>query len=260
MRRMGMLGVALMMALALASCGKKTEYASETTSDSLLAANPVETPQGNITPQSEYQQESQKNEAPPAVKPAAKPKTKTTTTTTSEPRAVASNPGITVPAGTGIKINVKAAISSETAQPGDAWTGEVTAPVVIGTAAPIPAGSTVQGVVSGVKAAEKGSRAFLVLSVRTIDIGGRTHNIHATADSIIAGSTRARNLGAIAGSAAAGALIGKAIGGGGKGALVGGLLGAAAGTGAVAGTKGYQVVLKEGTELTFVVEDAVVMN
>ena len=156
----------------------------------------------------------------------------------------------TVPA---IALTVDAQISSETAQPGEEWTGTVKTPVIVGTSAPIPAGSVVRGVVSGVKGAEKGSRAFLVLTVTSITVNGKSHAVSAGTDSIIAGSTRARNLGAIAGGAAAGALIGKAVGGSSKGAVIGGLLGGAAATGAVAVSKGYQVVLKEGTELTFTV-------
>jgi hypothetical protein len=240
MRRMAwMLGITLMV-VTLAGCAKKSEQAAATSSDSLLSANPVETPQGDITPQSQYQEPKPQAQAPPApaAAPASKPKSKPA------PQATApSNPGVAMPAGTGIKITVNAQISSETAKPGDAWTGTVSAPVVIGMAAPIPAGSTVSGVVLASEGAEKGSRAFLVLGVRSIDVGGTSHAVHATADSIIAGSTRARNLGAIAGSAAAGALIGKAVGGSNKGALIGGLIGAAAGTGAVAKSKGYQVVI-----------------
>ena len=144
-------------------------------------------------------------------------------------------------------------LSSETAQPGEEWTGTVKTPVIVGTSAPIPAGSVVRGVVSGVKGAEKGSRAFLVLTVTSITVNGKSHAVSAGTDSIIAGSTRARNLGAIAGGAAAGALIGKAVGGSSKGAVIGGLLGGAAATGAVAASKGYQVVLKPGTVIQFTV-------
>ena len=115
-----------------------------------------------------------------------------------------------------------------------------------------------RGVITGSLAAEKGNRACLVLAVTSVTINGKEHSVAAGTDSIIAGSPRARNLGAIAGSAAAGALIGKAVGGG-KGALIGGLLGAGAATGVVAKTKGYQVVLKPGTELTFTVDQSVKM-
>jgi hypothetical protein len=168
--------------------------------------------------------------------------------------------GITVPAGTAIKINVAAQITSETAMSGDTWSGVVTEPLVIGTSAPIPAGSKVSGVIASAKAAEQGSRAHLVLAVRTIEVGGRTYHVHATAESLIAGSTRARNVGAVAGSAGAGALIGKAVSGSGKGALVGGLIGGLVGTSAVAASKGYQVTIKDGTELVFTTDDVVVMK
>jgi hypothetical protein len=81
-------------------------------------------------------------------------------------------------------------------------------------------------------------------------VEGAGYTAKATTESIEAGSTRARNLGAIAGGAGAGALIGGAVGGK-KGAWIGGLIGGAGASGAVAKSKGYQVVLKEGTELTF---------
>jgi outer membrane lipoprotein SlyB len=126
----------------------------------------------------------------------------------------------------------------------------VSEPVVIGTAAPIPAGSKVHGTIEASEPAKKGSRAMLLLAVNSIDVMGTSHEIHAVADSMVAGSTRTRNVGAVAGGAAAGALIGHAVGGG-KGALIGGLLGGGAAAGGVAASKGYQVVVKEGEELTF---------
>src|SRR5213593_3970240 len=51
-----MSGAALMLIAALSSCGKKTQdTATQASSDSLLTANPVEQPQGSVTPQTEYQ-------------------------------------------------------------------------------------------------------------------------------------------------------------------------------------------------------------
>ncbi|MBI1797377.1 MAG: hypothetical protein HY076_00460 [Candidatus Eisenbacteria bacterium] len=242
------------IAALLIGCGQKAQQAAQTSSDSLLSSNPSEPAAGNITPQQSYQQQQAQ---PPQTAPAPRPRP--AVKHTSAPSAPAERPGVTVPAGTGIQITVDAQISSETAQPGDTWTGQVKEPVVIGTAAPIPAGSVVTGVISGSEPAARGSRAFLVLAVRSVTVNGKEHAISAGADSIIAGSPRARNLGAIAGGAAAGALIGKAVGGG-KGALIGGLLGAGAATGAVAKTKGYQVVIKPGTEITFTVNNPVTMR
>lgn len=253
------LAATLLLGGALSGCGgQKADLALENSADSLLASNPTEQTSGDLTPQTEYQPEPQSPTTAPA--PVSKPKPAAPKPAAPRPSAPAPDPGVTVPAGTGLKISVNTKISSETAQPGDSWTGTINEPIIIGTAAPIPAGSTVSGVVTGVRGAEKGDRAFLVLGIRSINVNGTPHPVSATADSIIAGSTRARNLGAIAGSAAAGALIGKAVGGSGKGALIGGLIGGAAATGAVAKSKGFQVELKEGTELVFHVNESVVMR
>jgi hypothetical protein len=242
---------ALLVVAALAGCGQRTDQAATSASDSLLAQNPLEETQGSVTPQEEFQPAEPAPTPPtPAPRPAAqKPKP--------APAPVAT--GITVPAGTAVKVTVESAVTSETAQPGDTWSGTVKDPVVIGSSVPIPAGARVTGVVRAAEPAEKGSRAFLLLAVRSIEVDGKSFDVAAGTDSIIAGSTRARNLGAIAGGAAAGALIGKAVGGSNKGALIGGLIGGAAATGAVAKSKGYQVTLKEGTELSFTVsKDAVI--
>ena len=158
-------------------------------------------------------------------------------------------------AGTGLKISVGSALSSETATIGQDWHGSISEAVTVGNLAPFPAGSVVHGIVDGVRPAAKGDRAVLVLRVTSIEANGKTHNVSATADSIVAGSTRKRNVGAVAGSAAAGALIGRAVGGSGKGALIGGILGGAAATGAVAGSKGFQATVKEGAEMVFRVDN-----
>lgn len=251
----------LALAVALAGCGQKAEQAATTSADSLLAQNPVESPQGELTPQPEAAQpEPEATPTPTPSTSSSKPKAPKPSTKPAPAPAPAQKPGVTIPAGTPIKIAVNAQISSEFVHEGDAWEGSVTSPVVIGTAAPIPAGSKVRGVIRGAAPAEKGSRAFLYLAVTSIEVNGQSHEIGASADSIIAGSTRARNLGAIAGGAAAGALIGKAVGGSGKGALIGGLIGGAAAGAGVAGSKGYQVVLKEGTELVFSTREAEVIH
>jgi hypothetical protein len=261
MRALTSLASVLVLAALLAGCGQQQKVSEETTADSLLASNPIEQPPaGDINPSTEYQ-EPAKEETPPAPAPTrkpSKPSSKPRPAPTTESAPVSR--GVTLPAGTPLKVVFDAKVSSATAQPGDTWTGTIKEPVIIGTNAPIPAGSRVTGVVSGAAPAQKGSRAFLVLAVKSIDVNGKSHSVAASTDSIVAGSTRARNLGAIAGGAAAGALIGKAVGGSNKGALIGGLLGGAAATGAVAASKGYQVEMKEGAELTFTVNEAVVMQ
>ena len=271
MRSFRLISVMMLVIAAVGCGGGQKQAAQESSVDSLLAQNPSEQNSGNITPQTEYQQPEQQQQPPQTETPAgptkhhSTPVAKTastkphtaTSTTVSHPHE---EPGVTLAQGTGIKVAMSAHLTSETAQPGDSWTGTVKEPVLVGDRVVIPAGSTVNGVISGALPAAKGSRAVLVLGVRSIDANGRTYAVSASADSIIAGSTRTRNVGAVAGGDAAGALLGKAIGGGGKGALIGGLLGGAAATGAVAASKGYQAEVKEGAEITFTVNNSVTMR
>lgn len=243
-----------LLALVLATgCGQKPAEQASTgaSTDSLLASSPIEQPQGQLQPQTDFQpqttpgSETPKPETPaPKNEPAPAPK----------PKPAPAAPTATVTAGTGIKITMGGALTSETATVGQEWSGTVAEALTVGNLAPFPAGAVVHGVVDGVKPAAKGDRAVLVLRVTSIEANGKSHTISATADSIVAGSTRARNVGAVAGGAAAGALIGKAVGGSGKGALIGGILGGAAATGAVASSKGYQATVKEGAEMVFHVD------
>ena len=247
------LGIALIAAIVAMGCGKKAEQAtSETSSDSLVASNPTERQSGDITPQTTYQ------EPPPAQKPptpAHKPRTPKPAPTPAPKPAEA--PATMMAAGTPVKIEITAAVTSETAQAGDSWSGTVKENVIVGDRVLIPAGSTVNGVVRGSTPAKKGDRAMLLLGISGVNVNGKDIAVRGSTDSIIAGSTRARNLGAIGAGAAAGAVIGHAVGGSGKGSLIGGLIGAAATSGLVSGTKGYQVTIKPGTEITFHTDDAV---
>jgi hypothetical protein len=261
-RHLSIASLATLAVLAVAGCsgGQKAAQNSSTgaSSDSLLASSPIEPAQGQLQPSSTVptpapeQTQSAPTPAgnPPKVgqattpPPQAKPKPKPPA-----PEA----PSATVTEGTGVKITMGTALTSETATVGQEWVGQVAEAVTVGAMAPFPAGSVVHGVVSAVKPAAKGDRALLVLRVTSIEANGKTQQISATADSIIAGSTRTRNVGAVAGTAAAGALIGSAVGGG-KGALIGGILGGAAATGAAANSKGFQVTVKEGAEMVFKVD------
>lgn len=161
--------------------------------------------------------------------------------------------------GTRINVSLGSNISSETASVGDAWHGTVTENVSTEHGGSIPAGSDVDGVVTGALSAKRGSRAMLELGVRSIRVNGHAEAIAASSEAVIAGSPRARNLGAIAGGAAAGALIGKVVGDG-KNAAVGGIIGGATAAGVVAGSKGYQVVLSDGTVMGFTVNQTVAMR
>lgn len=248
-------GFAIVGALALASCTTTKKETMDTTTDSLVAANPQEQTQGSITP--EVVQEPAPAPAPVRTSPPPRrtPRPSQNPAPIREPVAR----GVTVPAGTTIAVSVNTKISSENAQAGDTWVGVVKDAVVVDGRTMIPAGSTVTGTVTGAKPAVKGDRAMLDLGISSVNVNGRNYNVSGGTEPIIAGSTRARNLGAIAGGAVAGAIIGKAVGGSGKGALIGGLLGGAAAGAGTAASKGYQVVLKEGTDLTFTTNESVTL-
>jgi hypothetical protein len=242
------LSLTIVLAVALSGCGKK-QTADMTLADSTaFAANPTESMPADLTPQGTVPEEA------PAPTPTPKPKAPAPKTTT--PKAPAPAPGITVPSGTTLAITLNDQISSETAKVGDTWTGVVKTSIVIDEKTVIPAGSTVSGTVTAVKPAAKGDRALLDLAVTSLGVEGNNYSASAGTEEVVAGSTRARNLGAIAAGTGAGALVGGAVGGK-KGAVIGGLIGAAGSGGAVAASKGYQVVLKEGTEMTFTTTESV---
>ncbi len=163
-------------------------------------------------------------------------------------------------AGTALRVRLLEPLSSETAKPGDTWQGVIQAPVVVDGDEIIATGSSVQGIVTGAVPARHGNRALLEVEVREVTMNERATTLRATTDPVIAGSPRARNLGAIAGSVAAGALIGNAVGGSGRAAGAGALVGGGVAAGAVAASQGYQVVLPEGTVITFTVSREVAMR
>jgi hypothetical protein len=182
---------------------------------------------------------------------------KTAANEASEPSRSA--PARSIEAGTHIQVALGSGLSSETASVGDGWHGTVTERVTASNGGSIPAGSEVSGAVEAVTAAKRGSRAMLELGIRSIRVNGHDESITASAEPVIAGSTRKRNVGAVAGGALAGALLGKVVGDG-KNAAVGGLVGGAATAGVVATSKGFQVVLSSGTVMNFTVRQTVAMR
>jgi hypothetical protein len=168
--------------------------------------------------------------------------------------------GTNLPAGTSIDITLATALTSETARVGSAWTGSVSNPIVLEGRNVVPAGSSVTGTVTAVKAAQKGDRAMLDLGLSSITVGSHTYRVQGSTEAIIAGSTRARNLGAIGAATVAGAIVGHQVNHSDKGTIIGGLIGGAAATGVVSQTDGYQVELKPGTGITFTTSQTIAVR
>ncbi|OGF22908.1 MAG: hypothetical protein A2V63_09500 [Candidatus Eisenbacteria bacterium RBG_19FT_COMBO_70_11] len=167
---------------------------------------------------------------------------------------------LNLPSGTSIDVTLGTELSSEAASVGDAWAGVVAKPVIVDGRTLAPAGSVAGGTVTGVTPARKGDRAMLDLGLTSFTVGDRNYRVHGSTEAVIAGSPRARNLGAIAAATAAGAVVGHAIGGSDKGTIIGAVVGGGAATGVVSQTKGWQVVLKQGTPLTFTTSEAVAVR
>jgi hypothetical protein len=166
------------------------------------------------------------------------------------PRALSTVSTRSVRMGATIQVALSGDISSRNARVGDAWSGTVTEFVMNGAESVIPPGSVVDGVVTGVVPASRNARAMLALGIRGIRVDGHDEPIVASSEPVVAGSTRARNLGAIAGREAAGGRVGENVEDveyveDGEN---------------VAASDGYQVVLSDGTVVSFTVNQTVAMR
>jgi hypothetical protein len=148
-------------------------------------------------------------------------------------------------------ITVHDELSSKSAHVGQPWSGTVAQSIVVDGRTVIPAGSRVSGTVSVADPAQRGDRAKLRLALSRVTVEGRSYSVGGRSELMQAGSPRARNVGAIAGGTAAGALLGKAIGGSTKSTVTGAVVGGAAATAAVAASKGYQVGIDAGDQVSF---------
>lgn len=216
-----LLVIALLSGLAVTSCKVDDQTAAE--------AEATRTPPGRAATSARYQ-------APPA------PST------------------LSLPSGSAMAITLSTPLTSETARLGDGWSGIVRSTLFVDGKALVPAGSRVTGVVSDVSPARRGELAMLDLRLTSVTINDRFYPLNGGTEAVIAGSPRARNLGAIAGSAAVGAGVGQAIGKNPRSTMIGGLAGAGAAASVVAASKGWQVVLKSGTLITFTTSEAVAVR
>jgi len=167
---------------------------------------------------------------------------------------------VTVPQGTEVHVTLSTAVGSETSQVGDSLAATTTAPVVVGDRIAIPSGSTILGQVTdvlpgtkGLKVSEKGGAVVLSFDKVTTP-SGISAPINASLTSI-ADST-GKTAGIIGGSAAGGAILGKILGGSSKDAALGAVLGGGIGTGIAAGTKGKELRIPAGTDLTITLDEA----
>jgi hypothetical protein len=162
---------------------------------------------------------------------------------------------LTVPEGTGMTVAFASPLTSATAAEGDDVSVRLETPLIAGDRVVFPAGSSVQGKVTGVKPASKGFKdsggALSVSFDRIVSPDGRHAAIVAGFTMVAEGSGK-KKAAIIGGSAAGGAVLGKALDKDAAGAaLIGGAIGAA-----IAGsTKGKEAVLEAGQRVDLTLEE-----
>jgi hypothetical protein len=167
---------------------------------------------------------------------------------------------ITVPEGTTLPLELVTELSSATAQPGDPFEAQTTAPISIEEREAVPAGSVVQGHVSHAAAAGKVKGVGeLTLEFDTLVIGEAQLPIQSAPFSRKARTTARRDAKTVGIGAGAGAVIGGLFGGK-KGAVRGGLVGGAVGGAKVMTTRGQDVDLPAGTSLEIALDQSIVVT
>jgi len=183
-----------------------------------------------------------------------------TLATSGAPRAAFQTARLTVPQGTEMHVTLSTAIGSETSQVGDSLTATTTNAVMVGGRTAIPAGSIIRGRVAdvqpgtkGLHISEKGGSVVLAFEKVTTPRGD-SEPMSASLTQMA--SATGKTAGIIGGSAAGGALLGKILGGSTKDAALGAVLGGGIGTGIAAGTKGKELKIPAGTDLTLTLDEA----
>ncbi len=157
---------------------------------------------------------------------------------------------VTLPEGTPLELSLQTAVGSDTSRLEDAVRAELREPVVLDGVTVLPAGSELTGIVTGV---ERSGRvqglARVAYRFDAISNSGETYDVTTAPVSHLAPATKGEDATKIAIGAGAGAAIGALLGGG-DGAAKGAAIGGAAGTGTVLATRGEEVRLGPGTQVS----------
>jgi hypothetical protein len=162
---------------------------------------------------------------------------------------------ITVPSGTAMQVTLETSIASDTSKAEDPVRGKLARAVNVDGVTAVPSGSEIYETVleangSGkVKGLASIAFSFNRLAVRNEKLDIRTSRISRQAD-----TTKKEDAKKVGIGAGAGALIG-AIAGGGKGAAIGTAIGGGAGAGVVMATKGEEVKLGAGNQVTVTLQE-----
>lgn len=157
---------------------------------------------------------------------------------------------VTLPAGTTLRLALQSAVASDASHVEDRVRAELRQPVVIDGETVLPAGAELVGVVTDVERSGRvKGRARLSYRFTRLTYGGEEYAVRTATISHEAEATKGEDAAKIAIGAGAGAAVGALLGGG-DGAAKGAAIGGAGGTGAVLATRGREVRLGPGAQVT----------
>ena len=157
---------------------------------------------------------------------------------------------VTIPSGTTLRLDLRSSIASDTSKVEDRVNATLREALVIDGQTVVPTGAELVGTVTDV--ADSGrvkGRARIAYRFNSMTVGNEQYDIDTAPTSHIAEATKSEDATKIGIGAGAGAAIGALLGGG-SGAAKGAVIGGAAGTGAVLATKGKEVRLGPGANVT----------
>ena len=157
---------------------------------------------------------------------------------------------VTVSAGTSLPLELLTALSSETAQIETPVRARLRQDVVVDGYTALPAGSILTGTVTDVdRPGRVQGRARLAFRFNEVQINGGREDLATNPVSFEGEATKGEDATKIGAGAGIGAVIGGILGGK-DGAVKGGAIGGAAGTGVVVATRGRDVEVASGTDIT----------
>jgi len=157
---------------------------------------------------------------------------------------------VTIPAGTALPLEMTSTISSSSAEVEAPVSAKLRNAITINGDTAIPAGAVLRGNVTDVERAGRvKGRAHLSFAFNEVNMSGNREDLKTNPLTFEAEATKGEDATKVGAGAVGGAILGGILGGK-KGAAKGAVGGAAAGTGVVLATRGEEVSVTEGTNVT----------
>jgi hypothetical protein len=157
---------------------------------------------------------------------------------------------VTIPAGTTLPLALTSSVASDTSTVEDAISAELTRAITIDGRDVLPSGATLAGVITGVENSGRvKGRAMIAFRFTSIRTENTRYDVESEPLSHTAAATKGEDATKIGIGAGAGAILGGILGGK-DGAAKGAAVGGGAGTGVVLATKGREVRLGPGADVT----------